>query len=37
MLKSFILDEKTIEQLEHIINDEESHVVKLKELLLRNS
>ena len=37
MLKSFILDEKTIEQLEHIISEEESHVVKLKELLLRNS
>jgi rubrerythrin len=36
MLKSFILDEKTIQQLEDIIKEEEIHVKKLQELLLRN-
>jgi len=36
MLKSFILDEKIIRQLEGIIQEEEIHVKKLQELLLRN-
>jgi len=36
MLKSFILDEKIIQQLEGIIQEEEIHVKKLQELLLRN-
>jgi len=36
MLKSFILDEKIIQLLEGIIKEEEIHVQKLQELLLRN-
>jgi len=36
MLKSFIQDEKIIQQLESIIKEEEIHVQKLQELLLRN-
>jgi rubrerythrin len=36
MLKSFILDEKIIQQLERIIKEEEIHVQKLQELLLRH-
>jgi rubrerythrin len=35
MLKSFMLDEKIIRQLEVIIQEEEIHVKKLQELLLR--
>jgi rubrerythrin len=37
MLKSFILDETIIQQLEDIIKEEEMHVKKLQELLLSNS
>jgi rubrerythrin len=36
MLKSFILDEKIIQQLECIIQEEEIHVEKLQGLLLKN-
>jgi rubrerythrin len=36
MLTSFILDEKIIQQLEGIIKEEEMHVKKLQELLLKN-
>jgi rubrerythrin len=36
MLKSFILDEKIIQQLDGIIKEEEIHVQKLQELLLKN-
>ena len=36
MLKTFLLDEKTIEHLEKIIREEASHVEKLKDLRSRN-
>ena len=36
MLKSFMLDEKIIQQLEGIIKEEEIHVKKLQELLLKH-
>ena len=36
ILKTFLLDEKTIEHLEKIIREEASHVEKLKDLRSRN-
>lgn len=36
MLKSFILDEKVIHQLDNILHEEAMHVNKLQELLLKN-
>ena len=37
MLKTFLVDEKTIEQLEKIIREEASHIEKLEDLRSRNS
>jgi len=37
MLKTFLVDEKTIEHLEKIIREEASHIEKLEDLRSRNS